>query len=93
MIFIQKYKNNNQHSSGFGKYYGRVKIVETVGIEKIAQRMQDNCTVKTSDVMAVLNELGPTITQLLQAPRSAASRSGPAPRARPTRPSSTSRTT
>ena len=45
MILFEKYKNNNQHSSGFGKYYGRVKMIETVEIEKIAKYMQESCTV------------------------------------------------
>ena len=66
MILFEKYKNNNQHSSGFGKYYGRVKMIETVEIEKIAKYMQESCTVKVSDVVAVLNELGPTIARILQ---------------------------
>jgi len=66
MILFEKYKNNNQHSAGFGKYYGRVKMIETVEIEKIAKYMQESCTVKVSDVVAVLNELGPTIARILQ---------------------------
>ena len=66
MLFYRKYKNNNQHSKGYGKTYARAVVTETVGIEKIAQTMQDSCTVKRADVLAVLSELGPTITTLLQ---------------------------
>ena len=65
-LFYRKYKNNNQHSSGFGKYYGRAVITETVEIEEIANRMQDNCTVKRADILAVLSELGPTIADLVK---------------------------
>ena len=65
-LFYRKYKNNNSQSEGYGKWYGRPVIVETVEIDAIAQRMQDSCTVKKSDVKAVLEELGPTIKLLLQ---------------------------
>ena len=65
-LFYRKYQNNNRQSKGFGKTYARSVIIETVGIEKIAQAMQDSCTVKRADVLAVLSELGPTVTSLLQ---------------------------
>lgn len=66
-LFFRKYKNNNsQRQECFGKWYGRVVITETVGIEAIASKMQDNCTVKRADILAVLSELGPTMTDLLK---------------------------
>lgn len=64
-LFYRKYRNNNAQNKGFGKWYGRAVITETVGIEEIAQELQANCTVKRADVLAVLSELGPVIGTLL----------------------------
>jgi len=66
MLFYRKYKNNNSHSKGYGKWYARAIVTETIGIEAIATKMQDNCTVKRADILAVLSELGPTLKDLLQ---------------------------
>ena len=66
ILFFRKCKNNNPQSRGFGKWYGRAVITQTVGIEQIALTMQDNCTVKRADILAVLSELGPVISQLLK---------------------------
>ncbi len=65
-LIYQKYQNKNEQSTAYNKWYGRVVINETVGIEELAQRMQDNCTVKRADILAVLSELGPTVRDLLQ---------------------------
>lgn len=65
-LIYQKYQNKNEQSTAYNKWYGRVVINETVGIEQLASRMQDNCTVKRADILAVLSELGPTIRDLLQ---------------------------
>jgi predicted histone-like DNA-binding protein len=65
-LFFKKYVSQVKNSKMFGKWYARVAITETVGIEEIAQKMQDNCTLKRSDILAVLSELGPTVRDLLQ---------------------------
>lgn len=65
-LFYRKYKNNNKKNRGYGKWYGRAVHVDTVGIEEIARVMQESCTVKHADVLAVLSELGPTMKALLQ---------------------------
>lgn len=65
-LIYQKYQNKNEQSTAYNKWYGRVVINETVGIEQLAARMQDNCTVKRADILAVLSELGPTVRDLLQ---------------------------
>lgn len=65
-LFFKKYVNEVKNSKMFGKWYARVAITETVGIEEIAVKMQDNCTVKRADILAVLSELGPTVRDLLQ---------------------------
>ena len=66
MLFYKLYQNNNSNSKSFGKWFGRTVMTEKVGIDVIAQRMQDSCTVKRSDVKAVLEELGSTIKDILQ---------------------------
>ena len=65
-LIYQKYQNKNMESKAYCKWYGRVVIKGTVGIEELATKMQDNCTVKRADILAVLSELGPTVRDLLQ---------------------------
>ena len=65
-LFYRKYKNNKSKHKGYGKWYARAVHVDTVGIEEMAQVMQESCTVKRADVLAVLSELGPTVKNLLQ---------------------------
>ena len=59
-------QNTNSHSTAYGKYYAKAVQDGEVDIEKIADRMQAACTVKRADILAVLSELGPTITDLVQ---------------------------
>ena len=66
MLFYKLYQNNNSNSKSFGKWFGRAVTTEKVGIDVISQRMQDSCTVKRSDVKAVLEELGSTIKDIVQ---------------------------
>ncbi len=66
MLNYRKYQNQNKKSNAFGKWYARAVIRESVGIEEMATKMQDNCTVKRADILAVLSELGPTMRDLLQ---------------------------
>ena len=61
-----KYQNKSKNPKMKNKWYGRVAIRESVNIEQVATKMQDNCTVKRADILAVLSELGPTVTELLQ---------------------------
>jgi predicted histone-like DNA-binding protein len=65
-LLYRKYKNNNSHNKGYGKWYGQAVHQTTIGIDQIAEQMQASCTVKRSDVLAVLSELGPTMKTLLQ---------------------------
>ena len=54
-----KTKNNNQYNSGYGKYYAMAvydgKFVET---DELADYIQQQASVKRSDIKAVLDELG-----------------------------------
>ena len=65
-LIYQKYQNKNEESKAFGKWYARAIMKGTVGIEELAEKMQDNCTVKRTDILAVLSELGPTMRDIIQ---------------------------
>lgn len=49
-----------------GKYYARAIYKDTVSIKELATVMQNNCTVKHSDILAVLAELAEVMKQELQ---------------------------
>ena len=56
---VQKYMNTNELSKNFGKYYLRPVYDDrfvTTGV--LADFIQTQCTVKRSDIKAVLDELG-----------------------------------
>jgi len=57
--------NNNDKQNTYGMFYARAVIEETIGIDEIAQKIEANVSVKRSDVLAVLSELGVVITDLL----------------------------
>ena len=65
-LIYHKYQNKNEDSKAYGKWYARTVINQSVNIEELALKMQDNCTVKRADILAVLSELGPTMTEVLQ---------------------------
>lgn len=66
-VFVKKYQNNNRkNESAFGKWYGRAVVIDKVEIEELADEIQDNCTVKRSDILAVLSEMGPAIKKMVQ---------------------------
>ncbi|MBQ8948559.1 MAG: DNA-binding protein [Prevotella sp.] len=58
----QKYiktKNNNKDSKAFGKYYAQaVYDQKFIGTDELADFIQQQATVKRSDIKAVLDELG-----------------------------------
>ena len=59
-------KVNNDKSPINGKWIGRAKVVNVVEIEQLAKEIQDSCSVKKSDVKAVLDELVEQMTHHLQ---------------------------
>ena len=58
----QKYiktKNNNQYNAGYGQYYAQaVYDQKFIGTAELADFIQQQATVKRSDIKAVLDELG-----------------------------------
>lgn len=66
MALNYKIYQSNANNSTKGKFYARASHKETVGIKELAAVMQDNCTVKHSDIVAVLSELSEVMKQELQ---------------------------
>ncbi len=61
------YRNNISNTGTHRKWYARAVVSRTVGIDEIAARIQDGCTVKRSDVLAVLCELSEAVRDELLA--------------------------
>ena len=57
---------DNRKNIGTGKFYARAVHTTTIGSEQLAERIQRNCTVKKSDVYAVLIELAEVMKDELQ---------------------------
>lgn len=56
---VQVYKNRNENSPAFGKYFVRaVYDKKFITTEELSDFIQQQCTVKRSDCKAVLDELG-----------------------------------
>ncbi|MFA4180581.1 HU family DNA-binding protein [Xylanibacter rodentium] len=66
MITYRLYQNNNTESSQYKKWYARAVTTETATLNSLAERIQRNCTVKKSDVLAVLTELVEVMRDELQ---------------------------
>lgn len=64
-IHYRLYQNKNQKSDYFQKWYGRAVNMGTVDTEELASIIEANCTVKRSDILAVLSELTVTMKQQL----------------------------
>ena len=61
------YRNNISNTGTHRKWYARAVVSRTVGIDEIAARIQGGCTVKRSDVLAVLCELSEAVRDELLA--------------------------
>lgn len=65
-----KYKlfQDNRAASKFkGMWYARATVTEVTNLNKLADRIERNCTAKKSDVLAVLTELVEAMQDELQA--------------------------
>ena len=65
-LFIKTYVNNNDKSAAFGKTYGKVVHFGTLGIDEIAEKIQEKCTVHKADIQAVLTALQGVVSEGLQ---------------------------
>ena len=64
-----KYKlmqNANEDSEYFGQYYAKAVHTDEINLEKVAERVQRNCSMKKSDCLAVLTELVEVLKDELQ---------------------------
>ena len=59
-------QNNNSDSKVFGKWFAQAVMTGTIDTNALADIMQRNCTVKKSDILAVITELIETMQDQLQ---------------------------
>ncbi|MBQ9203128.1 MAG: HU family DNA-binding protein [Prevotella sp.] len=65
-VLYRLYQNTNEKSSAHNKWYARSVMTNVIDTEKLAEIMQRNCTVKRSDIKAVIEELIETMRDQLQ---------------------------
>lgn len=61
------YQDKRENSKHFGEWYGRSVMTDVINLPQIAERIQRNCSMKASDVNAVLTELVEVMKDELQA--------------------------
>ena len=66
MAAIQYVTYQDNRKNGTNLWYGRVVYPSTIDLDAIAERIQQNCSMKKSDVMAVLVEMVETMRYELQ---------------------------
>ena len=50
-IIYEVYKNKNEHSSAYGKYYARVKYLESLNTRKLSNHIAEHGSIYTPDVV------------------------------------------
>ena len=65
-VFYRLSQVKGENARNRGKWYAKAVITETVDINKLATIMQRNCTLKKSDIVAVIAELIETMADVLQ---------------------------
>ena len=65
-VLFRLTKNNNKYNAAYGKWYAQSVMTETIDTDQLATIMQRNCTVKRSDILAVITELIETMQDQLQ---------------------------
>ena len=60
------YQNAIKTSKNYKKWYARATVNDVITTEQIAYKIQQNCSVKKSDVKAVLDEMVEVMTEALQ---------------------------
>ena len=50
-IIYEVYQNQNVHSSAFGKYYARVKYLESLNTRKLSNHIAEHGSIYTPDVV------------------------------------------
>ncbi len=65
-VFYRLSQVTSPKQKGYGKWYPRAVMTNTVDTNALATIMQRNCTVKKSDILAVISELIETMQDQLQ---------------------------
>ena len=65
-VFYRLSQVTSPNAKGYGKWYPRAVITQTVDTEMLATIMQRNCTLKKADIVAVISELIETMADQLQ---------------------------
>ena len=65
-VFYRLSQVTSPNAKGYGKWYPRAVITETIDTDKLAEIMQRNCTLKKADILAVITELVETMADQLQ---------------------------
>ena len=65
-VFYRLHQDKSKNTSRTGKWYARMVPTTVVDTRQLAAIMQRNCTVKKSDILAVLDELVETMRDQLQ---------------------------
>ena len=65
-VFYRLSQVTSPKAKGYGKWYPRAVITQTVDTEMLATIMQRNCTLKKADIVAVISELIETMADQLQ---------------------------
>jgi len=61
---IKKYVNSQSDKNG--QFYARAVVTGEMNLDAVATKIQQNCSMKKSDVLAVVNELVEVITEAVQ---------------------------
>ena len=65
-LTIRLRRNEIKSNPNYGKYFGHVMNMGEVTIDQFAKEIENNCSMKRSDVVAVLTELQATMKRHLQ---------------------------
>ena len=65
-IIYEVYQNKNEHSSAYGKWYGRVKYLESLNTRKLANHISEHGSIYTPDVVyGVLEKFRSCLLEML----------------------------
>lgn len=65
-VYYKLRQDNRKNSTKRGQWYARAVTVGTYDTDAIAKEVQSNCSMKRSDVLAVLAEMRDVMTRALQ---------------------------
>ena len=66
-VYYRKYQSQSKDEKKAGKWYAHAQVMQVIGTREISDEIQQNVSVKRSDVIAVLAELSNVIKRNLLA--------------------------